>query len=67
MNHLQNMHSLRDAANYALYTIASILGPLLRTYCPDEVSQLPPEYPGWMQEVQNVDRLGPLNSSNFVV
>jgi len=34
MNHLQNMHSLRDAANYALYTIASILGPLLRTYCP---------------------------------
>lgn len=33
----------------------------------DEVSQLPPEYPGWMQEVQNVDRLGPLNSSNFVV
>jgi aryl-alcohol dehydrogenase-like predicted oxidoreductase len=33
----------------------------------DEVSQLPPEYPGWMLGVQNADRLGPLNSSNFSV
>jgi len=29
--------------------------------CLDEVSTLPPEYPGWMLAVQGADRLGPVD------
>jgi aryl-alcohol dehydrogenase-like predicted oxidoreductase len=31
----------------------------------DEVSALPPEYPGWMLDFQGMDRLGPLTEPRF--
>ena len=31
----------------------------------DEVSALPPEYPGWMLDFQSMDRLGALTDPRF--